>query len=74
MLLVKLHDNTFSLGGRGTQVEFCFLCHALRVFCSFHLFYGLKVTEELGFLRLQLWEIEHSSPAAFKGTKHQPVV
>ena len=37
MLLVKLHDNTFSLGGRGTEVEFCFLCHALRVFCSFHL-------------------------------------
>lgn len=32
MLIVKLGDETFVLGGRGIDIEFCFLCHALRVF------------------------------------------
>ena len=31
MLIVKPGDETFVLGGRGVDVEFCFLCHALRV-------------------------------------------
>ena len=32
MLLEKFKDENFVLAGRGTEIEFCFLCHALRVF------------------------------------------
>lgn len=33
MLLVKVDDESFVLAGRGSyNIEFCFLCHALRVF------------------------------------------
>ena len=32
MLIVKLGDETFVFGGRGIDIEFCFLCHALPVF------------------------------------------
>ena len=31
MLLVKVDDESFVLAGRGSDIEFCFLCHALRV-------------------------------------------
>ena len=32
MLLEKFKDENFVLAGRGIEIEFCFLCHALRVF------------------------------------------
>ena len=31
LLLVKKDDDEFVLGGRGVDVEFCFLCDAIRV-------------------------------------------
>lgn len=31
LLLVKKDDEEFALGGRGVDVEFCFLCDAIRV-------------------------------------------
>lgn len=31
LLLVKKDDEEFTLGGRGVDVEFCFLCDAIRV-------------------------------------------
>ena len=31
LLLVKKDDEEFVLGGRGVDVEFCFLCDAIRV-------------------------------------------
>ena len=35
MLLIKVDDESFVLAGRGCDIEFCFLCHALRVLISF---------------------------------------
>ena len=32
LLLVKKEDKEFVLGGRGVDVEFCFLCNAIRVY------------------------------------------
>lgn len=31
ILLVKINDQNFVLGGRGIQIEFCVFCRALRV-------------------------------------------
>ena len=31
LLLVKKGDLDFQLGGRGVDVEFCFICNAIRV-------------------------------------------
>ena len=31
LLLLKKDDEEFVLGGRGVDVEFCFLCDAIRV-------------------------------------------
>ena len=31
LLLVKKDDDEFVLGGRGVDVEFCFLCDEIRV-------------------------------------------
>ena len=31
LLLVKEDDEDFSLGGKGLEVEFCFICQAIRV-------------------------------------------
>lgn len=35
MLLIKVDDESFVLAGRGCDIEFCFLWHALRVLISF---------------------------------------
>lgn len=39
LFLEKLHDENFVLAGRGIEIEFCFLCHALRVCAVTHHFF-----------------------------------